>query len=331
MADKDLTVYDPIDKESAKGKILEVRGCRVMLDKDIADFFGVETGALNRAMKRNIRRFPELFCFQLNRDEYMDILRCQSGILELEQGKYSKYLPYVYTEQGVAMLTSVLHTDRAISASVQIIEAFVEMTHYLRDNDQLMTYDELNSLEVKHYRLADRVQSIEENMITRDDLSKLMRLFDERIESRELLILNGEPFKADVVYQNIYRKARKNIIIMDDYLGVKTLQHLAHAREDVDITIISDNKGYNRLRRSEYEDFRIEYPGIQIRFIKNMKNIHDRYIVVDYGTKAMTIYHCGSSSKDAGGRITTITEINEIGVYKDAIKSLLGNPQLVLK
>ena len=99
MADNVLTTYEPVDKEAVKTQIFEIRGHRVMLDSDIAMYFGIETKALNRAMKRNIKRFPEDFCFQITRDEYRDILRCQSGTLELEKGKYSKYPPYVYTER----------------------------------------------------------------------------------------------------------------------------------------------------------------------------------------------------------------------------------------
>ena len=194
-----------------------------MLDKDIAAYFGVTTSNLNKAMKRNIKRFPQNFCFQLTSEECS---RFQIGILNGSRGSNIKYLPYVYTEQGVAMLTSSLHTDRAIEASIQIIEAFVEMTHYLKQNRQLLPNDELQSLQLKH--------------------------------------LNGEPFKADVAYQSIYSKAKKSIIMIDDYLGVKTLNHLAQAKQGVTITIISDNKGSHPLKLSEFNDFLTEYPTKQI-------------------------------------------------------------------
>ena len=330
MAENEIVVYKPIDKEKIKAQIFDIRGYKVMLDKDIAEYFEVTTGNLNKAMKRNIKRFPENFCFQLTREEYKEILRFQIGSLELEQGKYSKYPPFVYTEQGVAMLTSALHTDRAIEASIQIIEAFVELTHYVRQNRQLLPYDELKALELKHYQLSDRVQNIEENMLTRTDLSDLMKLFDAGINSEEILILNGEPFKADMAYQKIYKLAKKNIVMVDDYLGVKTLHHLSHAKANVNITIISDNKGYSPLRMTEYNDFLIEYPGRSIDFIESSNMAHDRYIVLDYGTRTMRVYHCGASSKDAGKKITTITEIKEVDIYKDTVRNLMSNPPLVL-
>lgn len=328
MADNEIKVYEPINREDVKARIFEIRGFRVMLDCDIAEYFGVTTGNLNKAMKRNIKRFPDRFCFQLTKEECS---KFQIGILNAGRGYNIKYLPYVYTEQGVAMLTSALHTDRAIEASIQIIEAFVEMSHYLKENSQLMATESLELLELKHYRLADRVQNIEDNMITRADLSSLMKLFDSGVRSEETLILNGEPFKADIAYQKIYKKAKKNIITIDNYLGVKTLQHLVHAKENTDITIISDNKGFKPLRRSEYNDFQKEYPRAKIRFLRAQNKIHDRYIVLDYGTRDMKIYHCGTSSNNAGGKVTTITELKETNVYKDMIKNLLSHPVLKMK
>ncbi|MBR6273551.1 MAG: ORF6N domain-containing protein [Lachnospiraceae bacterium] len=318
-------------KEKVKTQIIDIRGHKVMMDSDIAVYFGVETKALNRAMKRNIKRFPEHFCFQLTRDEYRQILRCQSGTLKFEQGKYSKYPPYVYTESGVAMLTSVLHTERAIEASIQIIEAFVELSHYVRQNRKMIPYDELKALELKHYQLSHKVNNIEENMVTRADLSELMKLFDSGNDEEEILILDGEPFKADEAFQKIYKMAKKSIIVVDDYLGVKTLRHLAHAKSGVDLTIISDNKGYTPLRLTEYTDFQTEYPGKQIRLIRTMNKVHDRFIILDYETKFMKIYLCGSSSKDSGNKITAIIKINEINAYKDCLNGLLTNPTLILR
>ena len=329
MTNNEIITLEPIEKEEIKTKIYEVRGQRVMLDSDIALYFSVTTGNLNKAKNRNIDRFPEHFCFVLT-DQELSLF--QSGIAMQTKGVKGgrSNNPTVYTEHGVAVLTSVLHTPRAISASIQIIEAFVEMSHYIRQNRQLLPYDELKALELKHYQLSDRVQNIEENMLTRAELSNLMKLFDSGIDSEEVLILNGEPFKADMAYQKIYKLAKKNIIMIDDYLGIKTLHHLSHAKTSVDITIVSNNKGYNPLRLTEYNSFLIEYPGRSINFIKSSNKAHDRYIVLDYGTRTMRVYHCGASSKDAGKKITTITEIKDVDIYKDTIRNLIVNPPLIL-
>ena len=327
---KEIILLDQIDKEKVKSQIYEIRGMRVMLDRDIAAYFGVETAALNRAMKRNIKRFPPKFCFQISREEYHEILRCQIGILELEQGKYSKYLPYVYTEHGLSMLTSVLHTDRAIEASILIMEVFVEVAHYILQNTPLLPYEELKLLQNKQEKLSDKIQDIEKNMVKKDELSDFIKLFDTGIRNEEILILDGEPFKADFAYQKIYGTAEKNIIVIDDYLGLKTLHHLASAKKGVRITIISDNKGKNPLKITECNDFLKEYPNTNIKFIASSGRIHDRYIVIDFRTENERLYHCGASSKDAGHRIKTILEIKGIANYKNTLESLLLNRELKL-
>ena len=326
MSKEEIGIFKQIDKEEIKRQIYEIRGKKVMFDKDIADYFEVTTGNLNKAMKRNIKRFPDSFCFQLSKEEYS---RFHNG--SLKQGQNIKYPPYVYTEQGVAMLTSALHTDRAIDASIQIMEAFVEMSHYIRQNEQLLPYQELQRLENNQYHMAERIQNIEDNMVTKSDLSDFMKLFDDGLQNEEILILDGEPFKADIAYQKIYGKAKKSVIIVDDYVGPKTLRHLAATKTKVTVTVISDNKGGNALKLSDYNDFLTEYPGRTINFLKSLNRAHDRYIVIDNGSKDMKLYHCGASSKDAGKRITTITRIIEMSTYKATISQLLSNPALVLK
>ena len=329
MADNELSVFGPIDRERIKAQIFEVRGLRVMLDQDIAEYFGVTTGNLNKAKNRNSARFPENFCFVLT-DEEVSLF--QSGIAMQTKGVKGgrSNNPTVYTEQGVAMLTSALHTPRAIEASIEIIEAFVEMAHIIKQNRHLLPYEELKALEVQHYQLSDKVQEIQDNMVTKAELSNLISLFDDSVSAEEVLILDGEPFKADVAYQKVYKKAKKSIIVVDDYLGIKTLNHLTRAKNGIDITIISDNKGYSPLRLSEYNDFLVEYPGTTIKFLKTKNKVHDRYIILDYNQKTMKIYHCGASSKDAGNKVTTITEIKEVDVYKTMINNLLSNPVLNL-
>ena len=320
----EIAIFEPVDKEKVKSQIYEIRGYRVMLDSDIAEYFGVTTGNLNKAMKRNIRRFPSNFCFQLTKEEDANLI-FQSGISS-SGGNYGgrRTLPYAYTEQGVAMLTSTLHTDRAIQASVAIMDAFVEMAHYLRATRQMLPYEEIRQID-------SRVSNIEANMVTKADLSDFMKLFDSARDAEEILILNGQPFKADDAYQKIYRKAKKSIIVIDDYIGVKTLRHLATAKKAVAITIISDNKGRSPLRKAEYDDFTKEYIGRNISFIKSQNKTHDRYIILDNGTNDMKIYLAGSSSKDSGNKITTIMQVKDISEYKAMIKNLLTNPELNLK
>lgn len=177
--------------------------------------------------------------------------------------------------------------------------------------------------------LSSGIEDIKEKMVAKSDLSEFIKLFDCDKEKEEILILNGEPFKADMAYQRLYGLAKKNTIAVDDYVGVKTLHHLAHANPSVKITVISDNKG-TKLRLSEYNDFLTEYPGRHISFIKSANMIHDRYIILDNNTIDMKVFLCGSSSKDSGNKITMILQVNDISEYKTMIAALLRNPPLVL-
>lgn len=174
------------------------------------------------------------------------------------------------------------------------------------------------------------IEAIKENMVTKADLSDFMKLFDSGIEHDEILILDGEPFKADLAYQKIYRRAKRKLMIIDDYISTKTLQHLLHSKNAVKLTIISDNKARPPLRQTEYMDFQRENPGRSIDLITAEGKVHDRYIILDVNTKDMKVYHCGASSKDAGKKITTITQVKDVSNYGEMAKALLENPPLTL-
>ena len=170
MDNKEIAI---IDEKSLKEKIYIIRGQQVMLDSDLATYFNVETKALNRSMKRNIERFPESFCFRLTIEECS---RCQIGTLNSGRGSNIKYLPYVYSEQGIAMLTSCLHTKEAITASVEIINAFVEMRRYLYQNKQLPSYRDLYLLSSRQSVIEVDVKEIKETMVNKKDISNLLKL-----------------------------------------------------------------------------------------------------------------------------------------------------------
>ena len=318
-----------LDEKSLKNKIFMIRGKQVMIDADLAEIYGYTTKAFNQQVRRNIDRFPEDFMFRLTKEEATDLLRSQN--VTLEAGAYSKYPPNAFTEQGIYMLMSVLKGDLAVEQSITLIRLFKQMKDYIIENQQLMITSK------DYFALAEKVESnsrdiadIKDNMVTRADLSDFMKLFDQGIDAEEILILDGEPFKADLAYQKICRKAKKSIIIIDDYISAKTLQHLTHAKAGVSLTIISDNKG-KALRLTEYNDFQTDYPNRNITFLQSQKRAHDRYIVLDNGTKDMKVYHCGASSKDAGKRITTITRIIDIDDYRATVRALLTGPVLTLK
>lgn len=325
MADNEIMI---VDERSLRDKIYIIRGQQVMLDADLAQIYGYTTKAFNQQVRRNIDRFPEDFMFRLTKEEFSEFLRSQN--VTLEMGAYSKYPPNAFTEQGIYMLMTVLKGDTAIEQSKTLIRLFKSMKDYIIENQQLMiTQKDYFALTEKTESNTRDIADIKENMVTKADLTEFMKLFDQGVQNEEVLILDGQPFKADVAYQKIYRSAKKSIVVIDDYLGVKTLQHLVHAKPGVKLTIISDNK-YGKLKLSEYNDFLAEYPSKTVDFISSMDRAHDRYIIIDKNTAGMKVYHCGASSKDAGKRITTISRMVDIDDYKKMVKTLLANPPLVL-
>lgn len=331
MADNEIMV---IDEKTLKDKIYLIRGVQVMLDFDLAEIYGYTVSAFNQQVKRNINRFPEDFMFRIEPDELPASLKSQNVILNdsgNRRGMHMKKMPNAFTEQGIYMLMTVLKGDLAIEQSKTLIRLFKSMKDYIVENQQLMiTQRDYVALADKVNSNSKDIEEIKSNMVTKTDLSDFMKLFDSGIEHEEILILDGEPFKADVAYQKIYRSAKKSIIVIDDYIGAKTLQHLIHARPEVQLTIISDNK-LKLLKLSEYNDFLTEYPTMTIDFITTQDRTHDRYIILDNETEDMKVYHCGASSKDAGKRITTIARLMDTDTYKAAICTLLSNPPLVLR
>ena len=316
-----------VDEQSLRDKIHVIRSQQVILDYDLAEIYGYETRYLNLQVKHNINRFPDDFMFQLTKEEFENLTLKKST--SSHGGR--RRPPFAFTEQGVYQLATVLKGEVAEGQSVAIMRVFRAMREYISQHRQLVPQQELLLLSGKQALLESKVRDIKENMVTRAELSDFMRLFDSRIEHEEILILDGEPFKADVAYQKIYGKAKRKIIIVDDYIGVKTLLHLAHAKANAVLTVISDNKARPPLRQAEYHDYLTENPGRNITFIQSAGRSHDRYIVLDEGTMDMKVYHCGASSKDAGKKITTITRLTDIDDYKNTIHTLLGNPPLVLR
>ncbi len=317
-----------VNEKSLKDKLYMIRGQQVMLDYDLAEIYGYSTSAFNQQVDRNIEKFDEDFMFQLTRNEF-EILMSQN-VISSWGGR--RKLPNAFTEQGIYMLMTVLKGELAIKQSKALIRLFKNMKDYIIENQQFMiTQRDYMALARKVESNTNDIKEIKDNMATRAELSEFIKLFDSNIDLDEILVLDGEPFKADIAYQKIYHRAKRKLMVVDDYISTKTLQHLLHSKPAVMLTIISDNKARPPFRRAEYEDFQVENPGRNINFITTANKTHDRYIILDFNTKDMTVYHCGASSKDAGKKITTITQIKDVSNYKDMVKELLMNPPLVLQ
>jgi len=310
-----------LDEKSIRDKIYIIRGREVMIDSDLAKIYGYTTKRFNEQVQRNIAKFDDDFMFQLNEMEFIN-LRSQNATSN-RGGR--TYMPYAFTEQGIYMLMTVLKGEKAIVQSKALIRVFKKMKDYIiENNNNLVSYDDILKLSLQTNENTKDIKEI------RKEMKNINDKFNSSNRFKEILILNGRRVESDNIYSEIYSMAKKSIYIIDDYINLKTLVLLKDIDSKVKITIFSDNVN-NKLHRLEYEDFIKDYPNIYINFKVTNNIIHDRYIILDYGKKTEKIFHCGSSSKDSGSRITSINEINDKEVYKNIIDNLLNNNELVLK
>lgn len=339
-----------IDDKLLKDKIYLIRGVQVILDSDLAEIYGYTTKRLNEQVKNNIEKFDEEdLMFQLTKEE-KDItnnINLRSKFSTLEQGKYSKYLPYAFTEQGVYMLMTVLKGELATKQSKALVRLFKRMKDYIVDNQQMINQRDFlrlslqtaeNAQNIIEFRqklteIDDKVENVVSNlgdMVRKSELSPIMLNLGKPEIPPGWLILNGQPVESDLAYQQIYTLANKSIAIIDNYISLKTLVLFKHAKQNVSVTIYTDNIN-SGLHKVEFDDFCKEYSGLKIDIKKADNIFHDRYIILDYNTPDEKIYHCGSSSKDGGRKVTTITKIDDTSIYKPLLAQLQKKQILVLK
>ena len=219
-----------VQNDKIENMIYEIRGKQVMLDKDLAKLYQCKNGTktINLAVKRHINRFPERFMFQLTKEEYYDILRFQFETLELEKGKYSKYLPYVFTEQGVAMLATVLRTEVAEEVSIKIMDAFVAMRHFIIDNKDI--YKSINNINNK--------------LIEHDEkLNLIFSKFEEKKITNEIYF-EGQIYDAYSKILDILSMAKSKIVIIDAYADKSVLDIIS--KLNVEVILICKSKGLLR-------------------------------------------------------------------------------------
>lgn len=240
------------------------------------------------------------------------------------------YLPYAFTEQGIYMLMSVLKGELATRQSITLVRLFKAMKDYIQQDPLLIESGSLARLSLQVSENTKEISELKENMVTRDDLAKVIQSFSLPDKGMEYVIYAGQTFEADAAYADIYSKAKKKLYIVDNYIGPKTLLMLKSVPTSVDIIIFSDNLN-NILRLSELQAFQAEYPNVKLSFQKTGGKFHDRYIIVDYKCRTEKIYHCGASSKDAGNKITTISKSDNRALYYPMVDGLLQQPSLRLR
>lgn len=334
-----------------KSLIYVVRGVKVMLDADLAVLYGYTTRTFNQQVKNNIVKFDDDFRFQLTKEEYEHILRSKNLTAENNITIYlpeksdnqsdlmsknltsswggNRKLPYAFTEQGIYMLMTVLKGELATQQSKALIRAFKEMKDFIADNRSLVGSQVITQIALQTNQNTKDISDIKQEMVTKADLARVVHDFTDQKLRHEYLILNGEPVEATMAYSTIYKTAKRDIYVIDNYIGLKTLVMLKDIGANIHVTIFSDNNGHG-LHQSDFNDFSTQYPHINISFRQTCGIIHDRYVILDYNTKHEKIYHCGASSKDAGKKVNTIIEVSERQIYHPIVDKLLNNPLLSL-
>lgn len=318
-------------------RVYVIRGQQVMLDYDLAEFYGYEVKALNQQVKRNIDRFPEDFMFQLKKEEVPKEFS-KSQIVTLNEkgdkrGTNIKKMPYAFTEQGIYMLATVLKGQLAEQQSIFIMRAFREMRHYIKQNQQFVTPSELRLVTAKVSEISVQVAGVVDwKNKSEDRFDNIQRSIDALSENfvlekdfKNFVVYKGQKFEADAAYIDIYQQAKKSIYVVDNYVNTKTLQLLSQKQEGVEIVLFTENghgkKGF--LSTAVVNDFLQQYPPLRI---KPNADCHDRLIVLDYGEPTEQAYHCGASSKDAGKKLCAINIILETSMIHPVIDKLLLAP-----
>ena len=260
--------------------ILSIRGAQVMIDRDLAMLYGVETKVLNQAVKRNIERFPERFRFQLSKNETDELVTICDRLKNL---KHSSIPPHVFTEQGVAMLSSVLNSPTAIAVSIQIMDAFVALRHFVLANAEV--FQRLEVIEHHQLELATHIADTDHRL---DEVFK--RLDDGSVRPTQGIFYDGQIFDAYTFVSDLVRSAKKRIILFDNYVDDTVLTLLDKRANGVSAQIYTRN--ITQQLSLDLQRHNAQYRPIDI---DAFQNAHDRFLCIDD-----TVYHIGASLKDLG-------------------------------
>ena len=257
-----------------------IRGQQVMLDKDLATLYGVEAKVLNQAVKRNVERFPDDFRFQLTKEE---CLRSQIVTLNEKQGQHLKYMPYAFTEQGVAMLSSVLRSQTAIDVNIQIMRAFVSMRHFMVNNASV--FSRLETIEYHQLEMQQHQQETDKR------IDEVFRRLDEgNAKPKQGVFYNGQVYDAYTFVSDLIKSAKKRIILIDNYVDESVLTLLDKREEGVSAVIYTQR--ISRQFQLDIDRHNAQYAPIDV---ETFRLSHDRFLCIDDD-----VYHIGASIKDLG-------------------------------
>ncbi len=283
-----------MEQEKIERKIHIIRNTPVMLDSDLAQLYHVETKTLNQAVKRNSERFPKHFMFQLTEEEWdliksqnMNILlRSQNVTLKNQRGTHRKYLPFVFAEQGVAMLSAILRSNTAVQISIQIMNAFVQIR-------SLIAFDKTQNL---------RISQVETKLIEHDkQFNRIFSALENKTLSDNGIFFNGQIFDAYSFVADLIRSANKSLILIDNYIDDTVFTLLNKRKKGVNCVCYTQSISKNLSL--DLEKHNQQYPAIAL---KELKMVHDRFLIIDESE----LYHIGASLKDLGKRWFAFSKLN---------------------
>lgn len=299
MRENEIIQYDEIHS-----RIYTLRNLQVMLDKDLAQFYDVKPIRLREQVKRNIKRFPSDFMFQLSEEE-VDLMVSQNAIPSKQHLGGS--LPFAFTEQGVAAISAVLTSERAIEVNIQIMRAFVAMRRFITINAHI--FQRLNIVERK--QLEHKLESDEK-------FNQIFNALEEKeIIPKQGIFFDGQIFDAYQFVSDLIRTAHKSIIIIDNYVDDTVLTHFTKRRKNVTVTIFT--KTITKEMALDVEKYNMQYQPIEIR---KFNNSHDRFLIID----DKTVYHFGASLKDLGKKWFAFSMMD-----KDALKMIERLNKIAIK
>ncbi len=273
-----------IDEQSIQNKIYTIRGAQVMIDRDLAEMYEVQTKRLNEQVKRNIQRFPHSFRFQLTEIEKKELVADCDRFKTL---KHSTSCPYAFTEQGVSMLSAVLTSDIAIEVSIKIIESFVSMRKLISSNSLFF----------------DRFESIEQKPLKHDN--KFNEIFDaieeKGIPQKQHIFYNGQIFDAYIFLSDIIKSAKRSIKLIDNYIDESTL--VLFTKRDANIETTLYTKTISKQLQLDLKKHNEQYEKIEI---KKFNLSHDRFLIID----ETEVYHFGASLKDLGKKWFAVSKMD---------------------
>ena len=281
-------MYELKEELNIENMIYEIRGKQVMFNSNVARLYNVETKVLNQVIKRNINRFPEEFCFQITIEE-LEKVSSRSHFVTLNKsnnyrGYNIKYLPYVLTEQGIMMLSGLLKSDIAVKVNVQIIDAFVKMRKYISAN--LIEQDNMKNMLIKH---DNEIKLLQESFSKLEEKEKINHIFYE-----------GQIYDAYSLLIDIFKEAKKEIIIIDNYADKSILDMITN----LNVKVIIVTKKFNLLKDIDIKKYNKQYHNLKVIY---SDKFHDRFIIID----KKVLYHSGASYKDLGNKCFAINKIKD--------------------